>query len=212
MNSLQPMITYDPVELLKRLDPASKLELYYRFLLEENKRVNLVSRETGTSGLIDLRKLAAQSLLPLEKVDPGEIDNYLDIGSGGGFPAIPILLTKRIKQACLVERTRKKAAALRRMLLALDIRATIISQPFEETSLEPAFDLITLRLVKLTPKLFNRIFFLLRPGGYFVYYAAPDFDLTGKSTDSVTYHHSISFGEATGRFTIFRKKFSHQTF
>lgn len=233
MNSLQPMITYDSVELLRRLDPANKLERYYELLLQENKRVNLVSRETAGSSscraealvlLPDaesvgrtttgsaLRFLAAQSLLPLEKIDITEVDNYLDIGSGGGFPAIPILLTKRIKQATLVERTRKKAGALRRILLALDIKATIISQSFEETSLEPAFDLITLRLVKLTPKLFNRIFFLLRPSGHFAYYAAPDFDLTGIGADSATFYYSTSSEGATGRFTIFRKKFSHQTF
>jgi hypothetical protein len=68
------------------------------------------------------------------------------------------------------------------------------------------FDLITLRLVKLTPQLFNRIFFLLRPSGSFVYYAAPDFDLIGKGAESATLYHSISSGEATGCFTIFRKK------
>jgi len=247
MSDRQPTITYDPSELLKRCDPAKKLEQYYQLLLEENKRVNLVSRETGigrvatdgavrcphltaskkkecrvgapdttltsNASFIKLKKLAAQSLLPFEKIDIRDMDNYLDIGSGGGFPAIPILLTRKIKQTCLlVERRKKKAGALRRILLALEIKATIIDQSFEETSLEPAFDLITLRLVKLTPKLFNRIFFLLRPGGYFVYYAAPDFDLTGKGANGVTYHHSTSSGEETGRFTIFRKKFSHQTF
>ena len=212
MSDLQPSITYDPIELLKRLDPANKLEPYYQLLLEENKRVNLVSRETGGARFMNkdiftgLKKLAAQSLLPFEKTNIAEIDNYLDIGSGGGFPAIPIILTRRIKQACLVERRKKKAGALRRMLLALDIKATIIDQSFEETSFEPVLDLITLRLVKLTPKLFNRIFFLLRPGGYFVYYAAPDFGLTGKGADSVTFYHSTSSGEATGCFTIFHKK------
>lgn len=200
------MITYDPVELLKRLDPANKLELYYQLLLQENEKINLVSRETAGGDEATLIRLSAQSLLPLEKINIGDIDNYLDIGSGGGFPAIPILLTQKIKQACLVERRKKKAGALRRILLALDIRATIIDKSFEEISLEPVFDLITLRLVKLTPKLFNRIFFLLRPGGYFVYYSAPDFDLTDKGADSVTYHHSTSSGNATGCFTIFHKK------
>lgn len=213
MSDKQLTITYDPSELLQRLDPQAKLERYYELLLQENKRINLVSRETGIARFIDkdsfagLKKLAAQSLLPFEKIDIDEIDNYLDIGSGGGFPAIPILLTRRINQTCLlVERTRKKAGALRRILLALDIKATIMNQSFEETSLEPAFDLITLRLVKLTPQLLNRIFFLLRPSGYFVYYAAPDFDLTGKSVDTATFYHSTSSGEATGCFTIFRKK------
>lgn len=206
MNSLQPSIIYDPSELLRRLDPANKLEIYFQLLLQENEKINLVSRETAGGGEATLITLSAQSLLPLEKINIGDIDNYLDIGSGGGFPAIPILLTQKIKQACLVERTKKKAGALRRMLLALDIKATITDQSFEETSSEPTFDLITLRLVKLTPKLFNRIFFLLRPGGYFVYYAAPDFDLTGKGANGVTYHHSTSSGKATGCFTVFRKK------
>ena len=211
MSDKQLTITYDPSELLQQLDPQNRLERYYKLLLEETKRVNLVSRETAkgssTGGLIELKKLAAQSLLPFEKIDLGEMDNYLDIGSGGGFPAIPILLTRKINQTCLlVERTRKKAGALRRILLALDIKATIMNQSFEETSLEPAFDLITLRLVKLTPQLLNRIFFLLRPSGYFVYYAAPDFDLTGKSADTATFYHSTSSGETTGCFSIFRKK------
>ena len=241
MSDLQPSIIYDPSELLRRLDPANKLDQYFQLLLQENEKINLVSRETGigkvatdgavrcphltaskikecrvgapdttltgNASFIKLKKLAAQSLLPFEKIDIDEIDNYLDIGSGGGFPAIPILLTRRINQTCLlVERTRKKAGALRRILLALDIKATIIDQSFEETSFEPAFDLITLRLVKLTPQLFERIFSVLKPGGNFVYYAAPDFDLTGKGADSVTFYHSTSSGEATGRFTIFRKK------
>jgi len=239
VSSLQQSITYDPVELLKRLDPESKLDLYYQLLLEENKRINLVSRETGIGkvatdsavrcphltaskecrvgapdttlnsdvGFINLKKLTAQSLLPFEKIDIGEINNYLDIGSGGGFPAIPILLTRKINQTCLlVERTQKKTSALRRILLALDIKATIVSQSFEEVSLEPMFDLITLRLVKLTPKLFNRIFFLLRAGGYFVYYAAPNFDLTDKGVSRTTYHYSTGSGKTTGCFTIFRKK------
>ncbi|MBE9486173.1 MAG: class I SAM-dependent methyltransferase [Chloroflexi bacterium] len=223
----QLTITYDPVELLGRYDPQNKLERYYELLLQENEKINLVSRETAGSSscraealvlLPDagpvgrttpgsaLRLLAAQSLLPLVKIDLGEIDNYLDIGSGGGFPAIPILLTRKVKRASLVERTGKKAAALRRILLALDIKATIIDRSFEEVSLERAFDLITLRLVKLRSQLFNRIFFLLRPGGYFVYYAAPNFDLTGKGADSATFYHSTSSGKATGCFTIFHKR------
>lgn len=207
MNDRQLTITYDPPELLKRLDPDNKLECYYQLLLQENKRVNLVSRETGTAGFIDLKKLAAQSLLPFEKIGTDVIENYLDIGSGGGFPAIPILLTRRINQTCLlIERTRKKAGALRRILLALDIRATIISEPFEEISFDPIFDLITLRQVKLTPPLFQRIYSVLKPKGFFVYYGAPDFNLEAEGVEFLTYHYSTATGEASGSFTVFRKK------
>jgi 16S rRNA (guanine527-N7)-methyltransferase len=209
---LQSSIIYDPVELLRRYDPEDKLERYYQLLLQENKRINLVSRETTEGGFISLTKLAAQSLLPFEKIDIDEIENYLDIGSGGGFPAVPILLTEKVKQATLIERTKKKAGALRRILLALDVKAEIINQSFEETSLELTFDLITLQLVKLTPQLFESIFSVLKPGGYFVYYATPDFDPTDKSTESATFYYSTALGEASGRFTIFHKKFNHKTF
>jgi len=211
MNSKQLTITYDTVKLLGRYDPQNKLERYYELLLQENKRVNLVSRETAggssTAGLIGLRKLAAQSLLPLEKVDIGEIDNYLDIGSGGGFPAIPILLTRKINQTCLlVERTQKKAAALRRILLKLDVKAEIVSQTFEETTLQPVFDLITLRLVKLTPKLFRRIQAVLKPGGSFIYYSTPNFSIATDKVKILTYYHSTDTDDSSGAFTLFCKK------
>jgi 16S rRNA G527 N7-methylase RsmG len=229
VNSHQPAIIYDPAELLKRLDPTNKLELYYQLLMEENKRINLVSREaiqnmngadedicrprhfvsreTTEGGFISLTKLAAQSLLPFEKLDLDKIDNYLDIGSGGGFPAIPILLTRMINQTCLlVERTKKKAGALRRILLALDIKAEIINQSFEEASLKTTFDLITLRLVKLTPRLYKRILSVLKPGGNFIFYAVPEFDPTQEDVSVTTFYYTTSSGGATGHFTLIHKK------
>ncbi len=213
MSGSPPSIIYNPSELLKRYDPENKLERYYQLLLQENKRVNLVSRETGIARFIDkdsftgFKKLAAQSLLPLEKLKLDVIENYLDIGSGGGFPAIPILLTRRINQTCLlIERTQKKAGALRRILLALDLKATIISQPFEELSLDPVFDLITLRLVKLTLPLFQEIYSVLRPAGFFVYYGTPDFNLEAEGVEFLTYYYSTTTGESSGSFTVLRKK------
>ncbi len=50
----------DPESLLKGLDPEKRLSRYFELLVAENKRVNLVSRETIQSGL---PKLAANLLI-----------------------------------------------------------------------------------------------------------------------------------------------------
>jgi hypothetical protein len=59
------------------------------------------------------------------------------------------------------------------MLGELSIEAGIISQTFEEASLEQSYDLITLRLVALTPKILVPIVSCLSIGGIFIYYSAP---------------------------------------
>ena len=229
-------IVFNPSELLKKYDPDNKLERYYQLLLEENKRLNLVSRETGDACFIatdesagyplqdnvsretgfarsigqgsyaGLIKLAAQSLLPLEIIKLDDIENYLDIGSGGGFPAIPILLTQKVQQATLVERTKKKAAALRRILLALDLKADILSQSFEELSFEPLYDLITLRQVKLTSRLFKKIHTVMRTETVFIYYNATDIIPPEISTQKLTFEYTTSSDGPGGKFTIFRKR------
>ncbi len=180
MNCDHEMAAYNPGQVISRLDPESKLNRYYHLLLKENERVNLVSRETlsrksgVTPGGIPegLLKLGVESLVPIENLQETAFENYLDIGSGGGFPAVPILLLYRVGHACMVERTQKKAGALRRILLALEKRAEIRPESFEQCDLgNETFDLVTLRQVKLTPALLGRILSLLAVGGVFVYYS-----------------------------------------
>jgi 16S rRNA G527 N7-methylase RsmG len=244
MNDSAERIVSTPSELLKKHDPENKLERYYRILLEENKRVNLVSRETiqnmagadedicrprrkvradeyqratdqphhvvsretGVGGFATLMKLTSQSLIPLEKIKLDTIENYLDIGSGGGFPAIPILLTQKVQQATLVERTKKKASALRRILLALDLKADIISQSFEELTFQLVFDLITMRQVKLTSRLFEKIRATMQSNSVFFYYNATDMVPPDPHIQKLTYEYTTSSDDPDGKFTIFRKR------
>jgi len=169
--------SYDPHDLLSRLDPHDKLSRYYELLKHENNRLNLVSRETIHSGL---PQLAAESLFPLTLVGRTQFDSYLDIGSGGGFPAIPIILTGQVSSPLLVERTQKKAAALRRILLALDHRPEIYPVSFERFDAgDLRFDLITLRLVSLETPLFHSILTLLKRSGTFIYWGRLEHEFEG---------------------------------
>ncbi len=166
---------YDTATILRTYDPKQKLQVYFDLLKKENQRLNLVSRETSEHGLL---QLAAESIFPLSLIDRAFFSSYLDIGSGGGFPSIPIILTGAVAASTLVERTQKKAAAVRRMLLSLGFRARIEPVSFEESLVEPgSYDLITMRLVRLTGPMLAKIGELLTDDGVFLHWNAVDGDI-----------------------------------
>jgi len=168
-------IAYNPEDIISRFDQDNLLPTYFKLLLDENKKINLVSRETAEGSLYHL---AAESLLPLTTIKLKENASYLDIGSGGGFPAIPVIITQNLASASLVERTQKKAAAMRRMLLALKKRVDIQPVSFENFKADSeSFDLITLRLVKLTNQMLAQILPLLKPDGTFIYYSKTELEI-----------------------------------
>ncbi len=201
------LIHFDPTALLKSFDPDGRLDHYFELLADENSRINLVSRETSRDGLI---QLAAESLLPFQYCQCRQIDRFLDIGSGGGFPAFPILLTQSVRQATLVERTQKKAAALDRFAhdksLAVSANVTLVNQTFEEWKSNDSFDLITLRLVRLTPILLKRILSRVSPGGLFIYYAVPTQVSGPEPLDIMSYRYSSGQSAVVKSFTFIRKK------
>ncbi len=164
------LFEYNSKSLIDLLSLNEHLSQYFSMLREENKKINLVSRETIESGL---EKLALESILPFEKIACCLFDNYLDIGSGGGFPSFPISIMKSIKSATLIERTGKKAAALKDFAKELNIESNIIEQNFDEIKFEIQFNLITMRLVKLSNGLLAKIMKLLKDDGIFVYYSFP---------------------------------------
>jgi 16S rRNA (guanine527-N7)-methyltransferase len=165
-------LSYAPEEIVGRLIPADRLQQYFDLLMSENSRVNLVSRETTQAGLI---RMAAESILPVD-ILKRRFEGYIDVGSGGGFPAIPLILTGQIKPPItLFERTVKKAKALARIIEGLGLSAEVKGITFEEAKLTPSYQLCTLRYIKLTPTLLGSLTSILAPGGHFVYYSAPEF-------------------------------------
>ena len=190
--------------MLSKHDPENKLDAYYRVLKLENEQINLVSRETIKN---HLPLLSAESLLPFEYINKESFCNYLDIGSGGGIPSLPILLTKNINQAKLAERIGKKADALGRMALNLETsNVEVINKTVEDCKFEMKFDLITMRLVKLTDRLFKNISRTMSKNSVFIYYYKPEFQIDTNSFSVVTRSYSISPTSDDKFFTLIIKK------
>ncbi|MBI5265872.1 MAG: class I SAM-dependent methyltransferase, partial [candidate division Zixibacteria bacterium] len=166
-------LEYNIDSVLDRFGAEKWLDRYWAILSQENQKVNLVSRETD---LPRFRRLVAEALLPFTQIERN-FDSYLDIGSGGGIPSIPLLLAGiATGEAELFERTKKKTVPLAGILRTLGLTsATIVPESFGERAIGRSFSLVTLSYVTLTPTLFDSIRAHLKDGGVLVYYSHPEF-------------------------------------
>jgi 16S rRNA G527 N7-methylase RsmG len=164
----QTVIILDPPAVISQFLTQERLDAYFDALMAENAKVNLVSRETSRASF---DRMVAESLLPLTLVDRPSV-GYLDIGAGGGLPAIPILLSDRVSgPAFLCERTKKKALALKKIAVQLGLEVDVLPRDFLGLKPRTQFDLITLRYVKLDSLLLDEIMLSLSPSGVFIYYS-----------------------------------------
>ena len=93
---------------------VDKLQLHAELTLEANQRLNLTSitepREVALKHFLD-------SLAPHSLLDDGE--SVLDLGSGAGYPGIPLACALELKKMVLAESTLKKARFLREVAAEL---------------------------------------------------------------------------------------------
>jgi 16S rRNA (guanine527-N7)-methyltransferase len=119
------------------LPSSGGLAEFVAFLLRANAGVNLVSRREATPELLVGRHvLDALEALPLVPRPGGRPLRLLDIGSGGGFPAIPLLLARRDLEGVLVESVGKKARVLEEAVAALGLTAGVVNARFPDPALE----------------------------------------------------------------------------
>jgi len=108
--------------LLKRyfpeIEPArwGKILLFYHEVLKWNEGINLISRRNPEKTAL---KLVLDSLFLLKVLEGNE--RVLDVGSGAGFPAFPVLLCLDI-EVVMAESRRKKAVFLNHVIRLLGLK------------------------------------------------------------------------------------------
>lgn len=135
------------------------LESFAALLLKWNAVQNLVSRETEKS-VWNRHILDSLQLLPLIGQRQGAALSVLDVGSGGGMPAIPLAIAFKGSDAqfTLVEPIGKKVSFLRTAIRELKLPATVHGGRIEDIdSRETLPDLITSRALADLPSLFGLI-------------------------------------------------------
>jgi 16S rRNA (guanine527-N7)-methyltransferase len=123
---------------------AEDLESFAALLAKWNRAQNLVSRETVNSVWIRHVADSLQVLRYLRDTDR----TVLDLGSGGGFPAIPLAIaSKGRRDVILVEPTAKKASFLRAVSREVALGLRVENRRAEEIAPAelPPIDVITSR-------------------------------------------------------------------
>ena len=143
---------------------AEDLETYAALLRKWNAVQNLVSRET--IGELWPRHIA-DSLQIVKLLRPADL-TFIDLGSGGGFPAIPMAIASRgtERRFTLVEPTAKKASFLRAVARELKLPVTIESVRAEQIDSRETYDVVTSRALAALPELLELSARFLHPKGH----------------------------------------------
>lgn len=143
-------------------------EKYYEMLITFNKKFNITAITEKNDVYL---KHFTDSLLGAEYIN----GDFIDIGSGGGFPAIPLKILNPENKAVLLEATGKKCEFLKFVIKELDIKgAEVINARAEDLAhdknFREKFSFSTARAVAPLPSLCEYCLPFVKTGGYFVAY------------------------------------------
>jgi len=97
---------------------VKKLQQYLNLLLQWNQRINLISR-SDESRLVERHVLESIAVLKGFKIQYGA--RIIDVGSGAGFPALPLSLVRTDLNFLLVESKRLKTLFLKEAVQQLKL-------------------------------------------------------------------------------------------
>jgi 16S rRNA (guanine527-N7)-methyltransferase len=153
-----------------------QLEVYKKKLLFWNRKHNLVSRNEEPN-LVSNHFLASFLYVYfLINSDYSKEEKLVDIGSGGGFPAIIISIYYPDRKIVLIESIRKKALFLKSLIRELNLNAAVIHGRIEEQE-KNQFDIITARALAGLDLLDNYANHLLFEKGKLLTLKGDDYEL-----------------------------------
>jgi 16S rRNA (guanine527-N7)-methyltransferase len=146
---------------------ADRLWVYFDVLFRWNSKINLTSLTLDSPDDAIDRLLIEPLLAATQLREPNA--KLIDIGSGGGSPAIPLALATPGVELVMVESKARKGAFLREALRQLTLPGTVESARFEEllsrTEFHEAFGYLSLRAVRTELKTLNGLQAFVRPSG-----------------------------------------------
>ena len=140
-------------------DVMEAVEVYFRLLSKWNAKINLTALPLAQPTEETFDRLLIEPLAAARKVQDRP-DRWVDLGSGGGSPAIPIKIIRPALRLTMVESKVRKAAFLRESIRTIGLLDTSVADTrFEEYARRPemagSVDLITVRAVRADRVLFG---------------------------------------------------------
>ena len=157
----------------KQLD---QFDIYFRFLVEYNNYINLTAITEEEDVYI---KHFYDSILVGKVLDLSQVETICDVGSGAGFPSIPLKIVYPNLKVTIVDGLDKRITFLRQLVekLGLD-NVNLVHGRAEEYAKDhrESFDVVTARAVARANILNELCIPLVKVGGYFI-------NMKGKNAD-----------------------------
>lgn len=146
-----------------------KFDMYFNFLIEENSKYNLTAITDKEEVYI---KHFMDSLLMDQVVDLNSNLKICDVGSGAGFPGIPLKICYPNIDLTIVEPTKKRVNFLKMLCEKLGVEVNIINDRVENiaSNFEETFDIVTARAVASTNILLELLVKICKIKGNIVLY------------------------------------------
>ena len=157
---------------------AQQFEQYYTILLDWNQRMNLTAIEDAEDVVY---KHFLDSVLTLQVTGPLGGKQLIDVGTGAGFPGVPLKIMTPTLELCLFDSLQKRIHFLEHLCgqLALKDVRTLHGRAEEfgqNAAYRETFDLATARAVAKLPVLAELCLPFVRVGGQFVALKGPELE------------------------------------
>jgi 16S rRNA (guanine527-N7)-methyltransferase len=157
-------------------DVRDRLMAYLDVLARWNRKVNLTAFDLDEPTDEALDRLIVE---PVKASAYGrEATRALDIGSGGGSPAVPFLVVCHNVAMTLVEARERKGAFLREAVRVVGLEADVVVTRFETFSrgstAAGAYDVVLMRAVKANDGIWRGVSDVMVPSGIMLWFSSSD--------------------------------------
>ncbi len=147
-------------------EKAEKFSALSEFMVEYNKNVNLTAI-TDFEGIVE--KHFIDSVLPFASLEIAGNSSFIDVGTGAGYPSLPLLIWRGDLKGTLCDSNEKRCVYLKKACEMLGIspeiihtRAELLGRTRRET-----YDIATARAVSAMPILTEFCLPFVKVGGMF---------------------------------------------
>jgi len=185
---------------------ADRLATYLDLLFRWNRKINLTAL-TDVDEAID--RLLLEPLIAARHLPNGR-GRLIDIGSGGGSPAIPLALALGEYRVTMVESKGRKAAFLREVVRVLDlsqvaVETTRFQSLVEETTHCGAYSAFSIRAVRIERQTLTQLTSFLAPDGLGLVFRGPSGPEQGVEAPPLLWVSTHSLIPSLGsRVTLYR--------
>lgn len=186
------------------------LEAYFLELARWNRKINLTAFQIDDDSSDEaVDRLLVEPVMAARHI-PASARSLMDIGSGGGSPAVPMKLSRPELSLTMVEVKVRKSVFLRQVTRLLELTKTEVENTrFEELLARPALheslDVVSIRAVKIETSTLMGLQAFLKPGGHLLNFAAGSDPVTPPPPLRLRAIHSL-IPENQSRLVVLQKQ------